>query len=246
MTEVVPPAVVLVRPQLPENVGMVVRAMANFGFSDLRLANPRHTWPNPAAAAAASGALERSSIKVAVHADLASATKDLHAVHALTARPRALARETLDPPGSVERLRGAAARGERTGLVFGPESAGLANDELGVAEAVVSIPGASFRSLNLAMSVLLMGYEWFRSGASGNAVSAPLMALPASRENLAFFLDRLLGMLEESGFLYPPEKAPRMATNVRAIFTRNRLSEQELRTLHGILSSLRQPARGPV
>ena len=246
MTEVVPPAVVLVRSQLPENVGMVVRAMANFGLSDLRLASPRHAWPDPAAAAAASGALERSDMRVIVHANLASATKDLQTVHALTARPRALTREALDPAGSAERLRGAAARGERTGLVFGPENAGLANDEVGVAEAVVSIPAASFRSLNLAMSVLLMGYEWFRSGALGSAVAAPPMAPPASRENLAFFLDRLLGMLEETGFLYPPEKAPRMAASVQAIFTRNRLSEQELRTLHGILSSFRQPSRDPV
>ncbi len=225
---------------------MVVRAMANFGLSDLRLASPRHAWPDPAAAAAASGALERSDMRVIVHANLASATKDLQTVHALTARPRALTREALDPAGSAERLRGAAARGERTGLVFGPENAGLANDEVGVAEAVVSIPAASFRSLNLAMSVLLMGYEWFRSGALGSAVAAPPMAPPASRENLAFFLDRLLGMLEETGFLYPSEKAPRMAASVQAIFTRNRLSEQELRTLHGILSSFRQPSRDPV
>ena len=225
---------------------MVVRAMANFGLSDLRLASPRHAWPDPAAAAAASGALERSDMRVIVHADLASATKDLQTVHALTARPRALAHKALDPTGSAERLRGAAARGERTGLVFGPENAGLANDEVGVAEAVVSIPASSFRSLNLAMSVLLMGYEWFRSGALESAVAAPSMAPPASRENLAFFLDRLLGMLEETGFLYPPEKAPRMAASVRAIFTRNRLSEQEVRTLHGILSSLRQPSRDPV
>ena len=99
---------------------MVVRAMANFGLSDLRLASPRHAWPDPAAAAAASGALERSDMRVIVHANLASATKDLQTVHALTARPRALTREALDPAGSAERLRGAAARGERTGTGLRP------------------------------------------------------------------------------------------------------------------------------
>ena len=243
MTDIRPPAVVLVRSQLPENVGMAIRAMANFGLADLRLAGPRHAWPDPAATASASGALERASREVSVYADLPAATQDLQTVHALTARPRALARETLDPAGSAARLRQAATRGERTGLVFGPESAGLANDELGVADTIVSIPATGFRSLNLAMSVLLMGYEWHRSGDAGGGPAATSLAPPAARNELEFFLDRLLAMLEESGFLYPPEKAPRMAASVRAIFTRNRLSDQELRTLHGILSSLR-PSRG--
>ena len=243
MTEIRPPAVVLVRSQLPENVGMAIRAMANFGLDELRLAGPRHAWPDPAATASSSGALERAALTVDVYPDLPTAVRDLQAVHALTARPRALARETLDPAGSAARLRVAATRGERTGLVFGPENAGLANDELGAADTIVSIPATDFRSLNLAMSVLLMGYEWHRSGHARGSPLGSSLAPPAAREDLEFFLQRLLAMLSESGFLYPPEKAPRMAASVRAIFTRNRLSDQELRTLHGILSSFR-PSRG--
>ncbi|MCY4429419.1 MAG: RNA methyltransferase [Rhodospirillales bacterium] len=243
MTDIRPPAVVLVRSQLPENVGMAIRAMANFGLDELRLAGPRHAWPDPAATASASGALERAALTVDVYADLPAAIRDLQTVHALTARPRALARETLDPAGSAARLRAAAVRGERAGLVFGPENAGLANDELGAADTIVSIPATGFRSLNLAMSVLLMGYEWHRSGQAGEAVPSSSLAPPAAREDLEYFLQRLLAMLTESGFLYPPEKVPRMAASVRAIFTRNRLSDQELRTLHGILSSFR-PSRG--
>ncbi len=233
-----PPVVVLVRSQLPENVGMALRAMANFGLTELRLASPRHDWPDAAGTAAASGALERAVLRTVVCADLATATADLHTVQALTARPRALPHELLDPAAAAGRLREAAARGERTGLVFGPENAGLTNRELGVADTVVSIPATGFRSLNLAMSVLLMAYEWHRQGPAVHVPAAP--PPPAARNDLEFFLGRLLAMLEETGFLYPPEKAPRMAASIRAIFVRNRLSDQELRTLHGMLSALRR------
>ncbi len=239
------PVVVLVRSQLPANVGMTIRAMANFGLPELRLAGPRHAWPDPGAAAAASGALERGHVEVAVHEDLAAAAADLQTVHALTARPRSLARETLDPATSAARLREAVGNGERCGWVLGPENAGLANAEVDVADAVVSIPTAGFRSLNLAMSVVLMGYEWHRSGAAPSQRIYGGRARPAPRSDLDFFLDRLIAMLDESGFLYPPEKAPRMAASVRAIFTRNRLTDQELRTLHGILSSFRPAGNRP-
>ncbi len=237
--------VVLVRPQLPENVGMAIRAMANFGLAELRLAAPRHAWPDPAAAAAAAGALDRTGLRVAVCADVAAATRDLQIVHALTARPRARPHERVEPAAAAARLRRAARRGQRTGLVFGPENAGLANDELGVADTVVSIPAVGFRSLNLAMSVLVMAYEWHRHGAAGDLLAGPGPAPPAPREDLEFFLQRLLAMLAETGFLYPPEKAPRMAASVRAIFVRNRLSDQDLRTLHGVLSALRRTRRAP-
>lgn len=235
-----PPAVILVRPQLAENVGMAARAMANFGLGDLRLAAPRTSWPDPRGTAAAAGALERAGIGVRVFGTLAGAVGELQVVHALTARPRALARPALTPRDSALELAAAAGRGEASGLLFGPENAGLANKELDAAEAVVAIPAAgAFRSLNLAMAVLVMGYEWRLAEAGGApAAEAGEPGPVAGREDLEFFLGRLVRMLAERGFFHPPAKAPRMERSVRAIFARNRLTGQELRTLHGIVSAL--------
>lgn len=243
-----PPAVILVRPQLAENVGMAARAMANFGLADLRLVAPRTPWPDPKGEAAASGALERGGVGVRAFDSLAGALGDLQVVHALTARPRALARPALAPREAAAALAAAAGRGEASGLLFGPESAGLANEELDAAEAVVEVPAAgAFRSLNLAMAVLVMGYEWglARAGREPPAAAGP--GPVAGRGDLEFFLGRLVRLLAERGFFHPPEKAPRMERSVRAIFARNRLTEQELRTLHGIVSALasgRRPGGG--
>lgn len=233
------PAVILVRPQLAENVGMAARAMANFGLADLRLVAPRTAWPDPKGEAAAAGSLERAGIEVRTFDSLADALAGLQVVHALTARPRRLARPPLGPRDSAALLVRAAGRGEAAGLLFGPENAGLANEEMDAAEAVVAIPAAgAFRSLNLAMAVLLMGYEWRLAAAGEGAGAAKEPAPVAGREDLEFFLGRLVRTLDEKGFFYPPAKAPRMERSVRAIFARNRLTEQELRTLHGIVSAL--------
>ncbi len=234
-----PPAVILVRPQLAENVGTAIRAMANFGLEDLRLVSPRFAWPDSKAVAAASGALERADIRVSTFQETFEAVLDLQVVHASTARTRALRRPTLSPKEAGEALAFSVRRGESTGILFGPENAGLANEELNAAEAVISIPAAaSFRSLNLAMAVLLTGYEWHLAYNGGASFSEPLPAATAEREDLDFFLARLLNFLKKKGFFYPSEKAPRMERSVRAIFTRNRLTDQELRTLHGIVSAL--------
>ena len=154
------PAVVLVRTQLGENIGAAARAMLNCGLSDLRLVQPRDGWPNVKALGAASGA-DAVMSGTRVFASVEEAVADLNLVHATTARPRELLKPELAPRAAVEALRDAGRRGARLGLLFGPEKAGLKNEELVLADAIVRIPlNPAFASLNLAQAVLIMAYEW--------------------------------------------------------------------------------------
>jgi len=232
------PAVVLVRPQLAENIGASARAMANFGLSELRLVAPRDGWPNPKAEATASGA-DAILAGARVFDDLHSATADLRYFIATTARPREMAKPVLSPREAAGELRRHHHASHSCGVVFGPERAGLDNDEAALAPAICEIAGnPAFRSLNLAQAVLLLSYEWFQAVAPA---SRPSAAPPATASNLEFFLDRLEQALDKAGFLHPPEKRPGMARNVRNIFRRLQPVEQELRTLQGILSALLRP-----
>ncbi len=234
------PAVILARPQLGENIGMTCRAMLNCGLTDLRLVAPREGWSREKATAAASGA-DRVLEGAGVFATLAEATADLRLVYATSTRPRGLVKLILEPGEAVKRIAASLAGGAPAGLLFGPEKAGLTNDDLALADGVVSVPlNPAFASLNLAQAVLLLGYEWRRLTKVMPAAQLELNAAPrAPKAELENFCNRLESALVASGFLYPPEKRPTMVQNLRSLFGRMDLTEPEVKTLHGIVTSLR-------
>ena len=234
-----PPAIILSRAQLGENIGAAARAMANFGLSDLRLAAPRCAWPNQKAVAMAAGASELVDA-VRVFPEVRDAIGDLNFILATTARDRGIARDVLTPEKAAKTLRAAAARGEKTGILFGNERAGLDNEEISFCDAVITIPTAEFASINLAQAVLIASYEWFRSGDATPPARLDRTSLrrkPTRAELLATF-EHLEGELLASGFLYPPDKVEGMCRAIRATLHRARLTYQETQTLRGMIVAL--------
>ena len=234
------PAIILVEPQLGENIGMVARAMANFGLSELRLVNPRDGWPSEKARAAASRA-DHVIDAVTVFDDLASALADLNFVFATTARQRDGFKSVRGPVEAGRVLRTRHAMGQRTGILFGRERFGLYNDEVGLADEIVTFPvDPDFSSLNIAQAALLMSYEWMKSGLEDETktnFSGPDMK-PASKEELHGLFAYLEGALEARGYFRPAPKKPKMVDNLRAVLTRAGFAEPELKVLRGIISSL--------
>lgn len=234
------PAVILVEPQLGENIGMVARAMANFGLSELRLVTPRDGWPSEKARAAASKA-DHVIDGVVVFDDLPSALTDLNFVVATTARPRDGFKPVRGPVDSGRQLRARHAGGQRVGIMFGRERFGLSNEEISLADEIVTFPvNPAFASLNIAQAVLLMSYEWMKSGLESEtdtAFSGPELT-PAAKEHLHGFLDHLEAALDVRGYFRPPSKKPKMLDNVRAVLTRPGFTVKEIKLLRGILSSL--------
>ena len=233
------PAVILVEPQLGENIGMVARAMLNCGLTDLRLVRPRDGWPNPAAESAASGAL--AVVEGArVFETTAEAVADLQHLYVTSARQRGMVKPIVTPRRAAADLRTVEARGERAGIVFGPERTGLENDDMALGDVIIQVPlNPAFTSLNLAQAVLLIAYEWYQADDETPAHSLPLGgAEPAEKRQLLEFFERFERILDEMGFLYPPEKAPGMIRNLRTFFERAQPTAQEIRTWHGILSAL--------
>ena len=237
-----PPVVILSHPQLGENIGAAARAMANFGLVDLRLVVPRDGWPNKKAeamAAGAAGVLDTAR----VYTTAEDAIGELEFVLATTARERGTTKEVITPAEAAKRLHRAAARGEKTGLLFGNERAGLDNDEISLCDAVITIPTADFASLNLGQAVLLNAYEWFRAADAtppARIEHGPIHRKP-TREELFQLFAHLERELEANGFLYPPEKHGTMVRAIRATLHRARLTYQEVQTLRGMIVAL---ARG--
>ena len=238
------PVVILVEPQLGENIGMVARAMLNCGLDDLRLVNPRDGWPNPAAESAASGAVAVLNT-ARLYDSTPAAIADLHRVYAASARPRGLVKPIVSPRQAAADMRAATADGCATGWLFGPERAGLTNDDIALTDAVIAVTlNPAFASLNLAQAVLIVGYEWFQTGVDVPPRELPLAgSRPATKDELINFFERFEQALDASGFLKPPEKRPSMVRNLRDIFTRADLSDQEVRSLHGVISALVNPHR---
>ncbi|RUY15952.1 RNA methyltransferase, partial [Mesorhizobium sp. M7A.F.Ca.CA.004.12.1.1] len=215
------PAIILVEPQLGENIGMVARAMANFGLSELRLVNPRDGWPSEKARAAASRA-DHVIDAVTVFDDLASALADLNFVFATTARQRDGFKSVRGPVEAGRLLRARHVMGQRTGILFGRERFGLYNDEVGLADEIVTFPvDPDFSSLNIAQAALLMSYEWMKSGLEDETktnFSGPDMK-SASKEELHGLFAYLEGALEARGYFRPAPKKPKMIDNLRAVLT---------------------------
>jgi tRNA/rRNA methyltransferase len=234
------PAIILVEPQLGENIGMVARAMANFGLSELRLVNPRDGWPNEKARAAASRA-DHVIDNVAVFDDLPSAIADLNFVFATTARQRDNFKPVRGPVEAGRALRTRFQAGERTGILFGRERFGLFNEEVGLADEIVTFPvNPAFASLNIAQAVLLMAYEWMKSGLESETAtpfSGPEM-VPAPKEQLVGLFAHLEEALEARGYFRPAPKKPKMVDNLRAVLTRPGFTEAEIKVLRGVVASL--------
>jgi len=243
--DVRPPVVILSTPQLAENIGAVARVMANFGLHELRLVNPRDGWPQDRAWASASGAnwpLEGARVFERVE----DAIADLQLVYATTARPRELQLPVLTPRQAAAELSKAAGGGLRTGLLFGGERAGLETADIALCSAVVTIPiDPKFRSLNLAQAVALNAYEWRMTVTEAPPPAFREGAPPASGEAMMGLFGHLERELHESGFFHPPEKTPNMVQNLRAMLSRARFTDQEVRTLRGVVTALSR-GRGKV
>ena len=233
------PVIIMVRPQLGENIGMAARAMLNCGLSSLRLVSPRDGWPNERAQRAASGAdvvLE----KVELFDSVAEAVADLEHVVATSARNRELAQRILTARHAATEMRGWMAEGKAVDILFGPERTGLENDDIVQADTALAIPlNPQFSSLNVAQAVLLVAYEW---AASGDATPPERMSehstRPANKEELQGLFDHLERALDQSGFLRHKDMRPSMVLNLRALLQRAHMTEQEARTFHGVIKFL--------
>ncbi len=234
------PVIILVEPQLGENIGMVARAMANFGLFELRLVKPRDGWPNERANAAASRA-DHVIQATRVYETLPQAIADLQYVVATTARQRDMLKDVLNPGEASSLLRQSFNNNTRTGILFGRERWGLHNDEVALADAMVTFPvNPAFASLNIAQAVLLMSYEWMKSGQgelNHSAFRAPDSQV-AEKTDLQNFFNHIEGALEDAKYYYPEERRERMTNNLRSIFTHAGLKQQELQTLHGVVAAL--------
>jgi tRNA/rRNA methyltransferase len=244
------PAVLLMEPQLADNIGMVARAMANFGLDELRLIAPRDGWPNEKARIAASGANYVIDDAMAYPA-LGEAIGDLNWLAATTARQRDLRKPVMTPIEAVAEMRGRIAKGERCGILFGRERNGLETSEVANADALIMIPvNSRFASLNLAQAVLILGYEWLRESDAQSlgrvtTYETPIGTglymgddRPGSKEELFGFFEHLEGELERLGFFNPPHKRASFVRNLRTMFSRMGATEQEVRTLRGIVATL--------
>jgi tRNA/rRNA methyltransferase len=247
------PAIILVEPQLGENIGAAARAMANFGLRELRLVKPRDGWPNEAARASAALAVEIID-GATLFDSVAAAIADLNYLAATTARSRFLAKPVLAPDGAAAALFERYEARLKCGILFGKERTGLENAEVALADVIITAPvDPGFASLNLAQSVLLFAYEWRKlvnpESLGRQLPDAPQGAgqrfkasRPAERHELLGLFEHLERELDLCGFLFPPEKRDTMVNNIRTMFTRMAPTEQEVRTLRGIIKNLR---RGP-
>lgn len=238
------PAIILVRPQLAVNVGMCARAMANFGLSDLRLVAPKGGWPPPApydeaANAAAAGAAHLLH-GAKLFPNVEAAVADLNFVWVTTARVRDQTKRVATPAQAMPESAARLAAGEHHGILFGPERTGLDNDDVALADAVVTFPvNPAYSSLNLAQSVLLMGYEWMRASGPGAPPFDLVERSPAApRVMVLSFFAYLEGELDRAGFFRPEGKGPVMRRNLRNILHRLAMSEQDVRTLRGAIVRL--------
>ena len=233
------PTVILVRPQLADNVGSVARAMANGGLFHLRLVAPRDGWPQERAWRMASGA-DRILDEATVHPSVADAVADLHHVFATCPRPRHIIKPVLTARGAAAELRAVCSRDLKAGILFGPERAGLDNDDMACADALIRFPlNPAFMSLNLSQAVMVMAYEWWSAtdATPGRYFMTNETGI-ATKGRLENFLAHLTAELDECGFLRNQQKRPNMVRNIRHFFERGEVTEQELRTLHGIVTEL--------
>src|SRR5512140_2436861 len=240
------PVVILVEPQLGENIGMAARAMGNFALSRLRIVNPRDGWPNIAARRAASGA-DHILDRVELFDTVEQAVADCTLLFATTARAHDQAKPVVAPEAAAREIAAQGAGGGTVGILFGRERYGLQNEEVALADRIVTFPvNPGFASLNLAQAVLLMGYEWFKLSTAGALPFAmPERSERASQHQMQAFFDNLVRELDRVEFLRPAEKRETMLVNLRNIFFRMEPSRQDIHTLHGVVMAIAEGRKGP-
>lgn len=244
------PTVVLVNPQLGENIGMAARAMANFSLMDLVLVEPRQGWDREKAEGAAAGAAD--TVKAArIEPVLAGALIPYQYVYATTARPRGMTKDVMSPEQAAADMHIRIAQGQKLAILFGRERFGLTNDEVSLADMIITAPvNPAYASLNIAQAVLLIGYEWFKPLATTLGMETQELAAlagpglhmpgtqPATKDELFGFFQHLETELDAAGFFKTDDKRPHMIRNMRNLFARTNASEQEVRSLRGIVSAL--------
>ena len=238
------PAIILVEPQLGENIGTAARAMMNCALDDLRLVRPRDGWPSAKAMAAASGAdtvLDKTRLFPSIEAAIA----DLTHVYATTTRDRGMVRRQVSPRHAAAEMRVWITDGEPCGVLFGPERTGLLNDDVALADTVLTVPlNPGFSSLNLGQAVLIVAYEWYLAGSGAPAeILRRGGSRPAAKGELLNFFAHLEEELERNGFLRNKESRPSMVRNLRSLFQREQMTEQEIRTMHGVVTAFAGPRR---
>jgi tRNA/rRNA methyltransferase len=240
------PVVVLVEPQLGENIGAAARAMANFGLSRLRMVKPVQGWPNDKARVMAAGA-DRVLDRAVLYDSLTDAIGDCSFVLAATARNHDQAKPVISADAAAAEMAPRVTAGETVAIVFGRERNGLENHEVGLADRIVTLPvNPAFASLNLAQAVVIIGYEWFKRAGSGELPFAmPEKSPPAAKQQLGAFFSYLERELEKVEFFRPDEKRGTMSVNLRNIFQRMMPSQQDIRTLHGVITAIAQGRKGP-
>jgi tRNA/rRNA methyltransferase len=235
---VIPPAIVLVRPQLGENIGKAARAMLNFGLTDLRLVTPRDGWPNPAAGPAASGAdvvLERAK----VFGSVAEAVADCPFVYATTVRKRGLVVPVISPAQAAREIR---VQAGASAILFGAERSGLETEEVAVAQKIVTVPiNPEFRSLNLAQAVILLAYEWSKLGDLAVPTEAASEETRATQEQLEGLIGQVDEALAKSGYYFPPDRVPATRKTMRTILSKAGWSNREIQALRGMIRALTNP-----
>ena len=235
------PKIILVEPQMGENIGLAARAMLNFGLNELNLIKPRDAWPNIKANTTSAGALEDDSFKVEVLDNLDEAIKETSYIISTTARKRDINKPVLNASDAIRNIYEYYNKGLKTAIIFGGEKSGLNNSDLVKTDAIVSInTNTKFSSINLSMSVFALCYQWnIENNNLLNDHNNNLNKnISANKNELNFFIDRLVNILDSNNFFIPKVKRKSMLKNIEAIFTRNNLSSQELRILHGIISNL--------
>ena len=239
------PVVILVEPQMGENIGAAARAMANFGLGRLRLVKPREEWPNPQARKMASGA-DRILDDAELFPTLEEAIADCTLVLATTARAHDQAKPVIDAGEAARLAVPQVAAGETVGILFGRERIGLENHEVALADRIVTLPvNPAFASLNLGQAVVVVAYEWFKLAGPGLPFAERNRSPTASKQQLLAFFKAMEGELEKVEFFRPPDKRDTMQINLRNIFTRMALTQQDIRTLHGIITAIAEGRKGP-
>ena len=232
-----PPIIVLVRPQLGENIGKAARAMLNFGLTELRLVSPRDGWPNPDAGPAASGAdivLERAQVFDSV----AEATADCAHVYATTVRKRGVTKPVVTPEQAAQHVRSTVGR---AAILFGPERSGLETDDVALARTIITVPiNPKFGSLNLAQAVILIAYEWSKGEMLASPPAVDLDP-PAPQDKLDGLVSHIERVLEDSGYFFPPDRTPTTKRMLRTLFTKPGWNAQEIKTVRGVVSALEKP-----
>jgi len=243
--QVAGPSIVLVEPQLGENIGMAARAMGNFGLTDLRLVKPRDGWPSLQAQRAAAGA-DHIIDAVKLFPTLETAIADCSLTFATTARAHFQAKPVLAPERAAQEMHREIAAAGRVAIIFGRERYGLENQEIAIADRIVTFPvNPGFASLNLAQAVLLMGYEWFKQAVGDLPFTTNLRSERAGQQQMQNFFDGLVRELDRVEFLRPQEKRETMLVNLRNVFARMEPTKQDLQTLNGVVAALSEGRKGP-